>query len=119
MRGNAKKIIPGAAAVLAALLYVIWFSRTGIGIPCLFRLVTGLKCPGCGVTHMCVSLLKRDLPAARAANPFLFFTMPVPVFLALGSLRTRKSRLFDRILSAVLYTYLALLLLFGVLRNVL
>ena len=41
---------------MAGLLYGIFVSYTGLAIPCLFRKVTGLLCPGCGVTGMCVAL---------------------------------------------------------------
>ena len=43
---------------MAGLLYGIFVSYTGLAIPCLFRKVTGLLCPGCGVTGMCVALLQ-------------------------------------------------------------
>ena len=42
---------------MAGLLYGIFVSYTGLAIPCLFRKVTGLLCPGCGVTGMCVALV--------------------------------------------------------------
>ena len=45
---------------MAGLLYGIFVSYTGLAIPCLFRKVTGLLCPGCGVTGMCVALLHLD-----------------------------------------------------------
>lgn len=37
---------------------------------CPFRRVTGLPCPGCGLTRSWVDLLHGDLAAAMTANPF-------------------------------------------------
>ena len=51
--------------------------QIGKPIPCVFHLVTGLKCPGCGITHMLIDLLHFDLRGAYMENPFLFFVLPV------------------------------------------
>ena len=48
--------------------YLIFVSLTGLGIPCPFHAVTGLHCPGCGVTRMCVALARLDFAAAWDAN---------------------------------------------------
>jgi hypothetical protein len=37
---------------------------------CPFRLLTGLPCPGCGLTRSWVHLMHGQLSAATAANPF-------------------------------------------------
>ena len=39
-------------------------------IPCPFRLITGLPCPGCGSTRAWIAFLHGDVEAAVAANPF-------------------------------------------------
>ena len=40
----------GCALLLAAGLgYALWVRLTGLALPCPFRAVTGLLCPGCGV----------------------------------------------------------------------
>ena len=57
---------------MAGLLYGIFVSYTGLAIPCLFRKVTGLLCPGCGVTGMCVALLHLDWRGAFSCHPVLF-----------------------------------------------
>lgn len=54
---------------MAGLLYGIFVSYTGLAIPCLFRKVTGLLCPGCGVTGMCVALLHLDWRGAFSCHP--------------------------------------------------
>lgn len=59
------------------LIYAAFYKVTGIGIPCMFRLMTGLQCPGCGVTHMCMALLALDFETAWQSNPAIF-SMLVP-----------------------------------------
>ncbi len=69
--------------VTAGLSYALFWAKTGIGIPCVFRLITGLKCPGCGVSHMALCLLHGDLTGAWSANPVVLCLMPVLLFLLL------------------------------------
>lgn len=49
----------------------VWVSVTGLGLPCPFRALTGLRCPFCGGTTMGVALLRGDLHAALLANPLV------------------------------------------------
>ena len=53
---------------------------TGFGLPCPWRSLTGTLCPLCGGTTMGTHLLRGDLAAAWAANPFVL------VLLGLGGL---------------------------------
>ena len=53
-----------AAAVAALLGYVLVFSSTGLGFPCVLYELTGLQCGGCGLTRAAASLLHRDFAAA-------------------------------------------------------
>lgn len=46
-------------------------AATGLGLPCPFRIATGLRCPLCGATTMGVALLHADLAAAWQANAFV------------------------------------------------
>lgn len=56
--------------------YAIWFSFTGIGIPCPIRAVTGYRCPGCGITHCAMNLLHGRVREAFEANQFVFILAP-------------------------------------------
>ena len=56
--------------------YAIWFSFTGIGIPCPIRAVTGYRCPGCGITHCAVNLIHGRVREAFEANQFVFILAP-------------------------------------------
>lgn len=115
------QLITWAGLILGiGLAYAIWVWFTGLAIPCPFRLITGLWCPGCGVTRMCLSLLGLDLRAAWQANAALLLLLPVlAVLLAqqmLQWLRTGKTAL-SRGQNILLWVIIAALLLFGVARN--
>ena len=72
-----RKLTLGLIGLLAAggILYVLW--AIGHPVPCLFRWLTGLRCPGCGVTHMCAALLHGQWAAAWQANPCLLLFSPL------------------------------------------
>ncbi len=69
-------IVLWCGLLLLGLVYALFASRFG-GIPCVFRLVTGRKCPGCGVTHMCLALLRGDLRGAFRENAALLCLFPL------------------------------------------
>lgn len=105
----------------AGILYGWFFLHTGIGIPCPIRLVTGLKCPGCGVTHMCAALLRLDFAAAFAANPMVLLLSPLLAVIFLPGvwryIRTGRFML-GRVQNVMVWICVVLLLLFGIARNV-
>ena len=123
MRQRKIRLLKGAAVLLGVgLLYALLCRLAGRAlVPCLFRLATGFMCPGCGVTHMCLALLRLDFKAAFQANPVvmvllipgavLFFQMARRYLQEGSAMPTRRQ-------SIVLYSMCAALLLFGVLRNV-
>lgn len=109
--------------ILAALgvCYALFCFRFGYGVPCLFNLATGLKCPGCGVTRMCLCLLRLDIAGAWEANPVLLILLPVGLFLALRlAVRYVKSggRCLTKAENIGVYAACAVLLIFGVVRNI-
>lgn len=53
-----------------------------LGITCPIKFVTGMSCPGCGMTRAWLSLLRLDLGAAWVYHP-LFWILPVCVVLFL------------------------------------
>ena len=55
-------------ASIAGGIYYLLIQFTPLRIPCFFRTVTGLQCPGCGVTHMILALLHLDFPTAFHAS---------------------------------------------------
>ena len=98
--------------------YLAFVRITGHGIPCLFRVLTGWQCPGCGITTMLVCLSRGDLFGAFAANPFLLLTLPF--LLAEILMEIRRSRRMEPEAGwnrALLAGYLILLCGFGIWRN--
>ncbi len=57
----------------AGVLYLLWVSATGEGIPCLIRRFTGLLCGSCGITRSLVAVLHLDFGVAFALNPLWLF----------------------------------------------
>ena len=116
-----KIAIKGLILLAAGCAYAVFYVKTGYGIPCVFHLITGLKCPGCGVSRMLISLLKLDFKSAWNYNPAIMVISPFIVHLiASGCYRwvkygKIKETKFDNILAIVL---VAVLILFGVIRNI-
>lgn len=69
-------------AVAAALAYYYYTHdpATGAAPRCLFRLVTGAECPGCGSQRAFHALLHGRIADAWAFNPFIFFAVPAALF---------------------------------------
>lgn len=105
----------GGAAVAGNLLLK---KLTGHSVPCVFYSLTGLKCPGCGITHMMLALLALDWKAAYAANPFLFVTGFFLIFEVIYEFFLPHSNSkFHRTNNVLLSVYCAALIVFGVVRN--
>jgi hypothetical protein len=65
----------GAVALcwMVAVAYGAWLGTSGAGgIPCLWKTLLGIECPGCGLTHAWALLLCGDLAAAARANGLIF-----------------------------------------------
>ncbi len=114
-------IFVGAALLLAGCIYALLCRALGWGIPCLFRLVTGLQCPGCGVSRMCMALLRLDLRAAWQANPALLCLMPL-LLAIVGDMVARYVRTGSGAARgwSLVATWVAIgvLLIFGIVRNI-
>ena len=119
--GNNYKTIRTAAIVLAVgLCYLVWIKTTGIYIPCMFRLITGFKCPGCGITTMITALVSLDFETAFNANPFLFITAPLLCGELIYRLHARyNGREVLRIHDTAVICYAATLCVFGIIRDML
>lgn len=62
------RVIAAGSLLLSALLSPAWMAQSDVLCP--FRLLTGLLCPGCGLTHAFVHLTHGDLGLAFDHHPF-------------------------------------------------
>ena len=81
------RIKVAAAAVFlidAAAIVSFWYYRhdpSAGGAPqCLFRLLTGYECPGCGAQRALHAIVHGHLAQAWNFNPFIFFAVPAAAF---------------------------------------
>ncbi len=108
------------ALPLAALL-----PSDGAGIPvCWFQALSGLPCPGCGLTRAFSSLLHGQVQAAFAYHPFVFLLLPLFGIMAAHNFLPARARqglerfchAHDRILRVGYRGMVYSLVVFGVLR---
>ena len=110
------------SAVAVAGVVVLWqFDPSAPGNffpPCLFHAITGLYCPGCGLTRMLHALVHGDIRRAASMNLMVLASLP-----ALGAISLNEAthrRLLSSRTTRVLYSaklWIGAVLLFGVLRN--
>ena len=109
-----------ALIVLIGVAYAVFVSLTGFGIPCIFHVITGLHCPGCGVSRMFLSLFKLDLRGAANANLLLLCLLPVALFVVIYKVirYVKYGSCTDPLWLNVTYFVLGIVIFaFGVLRN--
>lgn len=106
---------------MAGLLYILVCTYTLFRVPCMFYILTGWKCPGCGITRMCLFLLRGNVKSAWEANQVLFILLPLAIlFLIRREILYIKTgvRKLSRIENISLYVVLAILIIFSVIRNI-
>ena len=121
MKERSKKVLCAALVVLCAgLLYALLTRKVGGVIPCLCYTLTGLKCPGCGVSRMCLALLRGDLREAFRQNRAVLLLLPALVYVAAawceGYIRS-GSRVLRGAPKAAAWGIVIVLLSFGIARN--
>ena len=108
-RTHRKQLRTAGIFFLLGLAYYIVTQLTPLRIPCLFQKITGLACPGCGISHFCIRLLNLAIallsPLWLAA--FLVRVLWNPKWFTKGS----KGE------NLLLWGSVVVLLLFGIVRN--
>lgn len=121
MKERIYKVIVNISLILVlGLVYAGICGFTGFGIPCMFRIVTGFKCAGCGITHMFMALLAWDFEKAFYSNQFLFCMLPfsgiytillIARYVKNGKVQLRKSE------NRMCYFLIVLLVVWSIVRN--
>lgn len=85
MRWKLKVVLAGA------LLLLLWMAAK---LPCVPRLITGVICPGCGMSRAWLAVLQLDFAAAFRYHP-MFWSVPVFFVFWLYDCRLLKNRLLN------------------------
>lgn len=104
--------------LLIGIVILIYFGITsliGHGIPCIFRLIIGFKCPGCGITTAAWAVLHGDFKAALDANFFVVVTSPLILTEVIIYLCHKEMSTLNEILLGI---YAVALILWGIVRNI-
>ena len=117
-------IVAAAALIAAAALVYLYFTGEGegAGIPCMFHQITGFYCSGCGASRALRSILHFDFYQALRYNAIL--TLCLPLFavyftsLSVSCIRFGKDRVSEKISMKIVWIFIALALIYGVLRNI-
>lgn len=122
-----RALLTPASRRVALLVMVasVFVPITGLGIDlCPVHHLTGLPCPGCGLTRAFAAWSQGELGVALGLNPFIVFAWPTFLVLALlafapTSVRLAVERALDRrgpLLSAMYRLVLMAFLGFGLIR---
>lgn len=107
---NKKNII---IIIILLLIYAIIFMKFGWGLKCPIYELTGLYCPGCGITRMFVSLINLDIYQAFRYNPLVFILLVLYITYKLVSIFINIK--LPKILP---YIILVIVISYGFLRNI-
>jgi hypothetical protein len=112
-----------AALAIPAGIVLLWTVPPGPGAPyppCWLHSLTGLHCPGCGATRCLYALVHGDLLQAAAANVLFLISLPfLFVWAGCVGLRAWRGQTVSRGRTPgwVVFCLAALIVLYGVLRN--
>lgn len=123
MQGNIhKRILFGILFPAFIVIGCLCATSKTLTLPCYFRDLTGLYCPGCGSGHAVAAMLRGDFGAAFRWNPMVYL-LGIP---SMGILIYEYIRVVFGIRSMkpvmlpgwLMYSMAALLIAFWILRNV-
>lgn len=112
----------GTALLITFLLYSFNPSETAIAPKCMFKMLTGWDCPGCGFQRAAHAALHGHFVTAARYNFFLIYALPYLLALILtewvwkGARQEKWRRIFEG--SLALNFYIISFLVWGIVRNI-
>ena len=111
----------GAIAATGA-VYLYHHDPYSYPLPCIFYLMTGLYCPGCGAGRACYSILHLRFADALCYNPLMTILLPlIGLYIVVRGLDwviTGGNHIDRKISVRFLVAILAAVIVYGVLRNI-
>ena len=97
--------------------YLYLGNKLNVYINCPIKEITGLYCPGCGITRMLQAILQLNFYQAFRYNPLLFISLPFFIFFTIEGIITKKDPLYNKIPNKILITIIIIFIIYGILRN--
>lgn len=104
--------------IVIFLIYAVLIISFDIGIPCVFYEITGLYCPGCGITRLCLSLFEGDIYQAFRYNPIIFIDLPILFILFVLNIFLKKNKNIKKITDVIIIFLATITIIFGVIRKI-
>jgi hypothetical protein len=88
LKNDIKKLLPAIAAI------AVYFIATALifGEFCPFKIIFGIPCPACGLTHAGLALLSLNFSAALQYNPAIFLWVPLILIMLFRRYIQKKSQ---------------------------
>ncbi len=116
-----KKIVFTIIMIVCLICYLLLGDYFHLYLFCPIKKITGLYCPGCGMTRMLLSILRGNFYQAFRYNPLIFILLPFLIIYYLYNLccsvKQKKSKL-TRLEPGIWYVLITIFLIYGVLRNI-
>lgn len=113
-----KKVLISITLLILLITYLYLGNKFHIYIDCPIKKITGLYCPGCGITRMLLSILQLDVYQAFRYNPLLFICLPFFVFFIIESIISKKEPLYNKIPTKIWVMIIIMFIIYGILRNI-
>lgn len=104
--------------IIVVILMAILLIHGKIAIACVFYEITGLYCPGCGITRSILSLIDGDIYQAFRYNPIIFIDIPLIIIASIIDFIYKDNKKVKKVTNAIYIMLLIITLVFGVLRNI-
>lgn len=111
-----KKIVSFLLFLICMFLYIKVSNYYNFEIDCIFYKLTGLYCPGCGITRMFESLFNLKFYQAFRFNPLVFVLLILFIIYLIIGLFISKPTL-KKINKIIIYPLLLIIVIYGILRN--
>lgn len=115
-----RRILLLSTGILLVLALYCLAAKLGFGLSCVFHSVTGLLCPGCGNSRAALALLRLDFVSAWGYNPLFLpeiFYIGWVYFFCCRSYIRGKTFTYNPPIPAMDMAFLAAIILWGILRN--
>lgn len=121
-RARLKKVIFMILPIITiGLIYAIYIEITGDGLDCIIYESIGIKCPGCGITRMCMNILHLNFYEAFVSNELLFVALPIGfvwlIYKVFIYVKTGNSSL-SKTENICAYIFIVLVIVFCIIRNI-